>query len=77
MYKNIVISLLAAVLISDMPWFEITCNAEKVGLIVGIAAAVFIFLLFLEDVCEKVRNYVKRVRKMRQTVTKLRKGGCF
>lgn len=74
MFKDIIISLLAAVLISDMPWFEITCNAEKVGLIVGIAAAVFIFLLFLEDACEKVRNYVERVDELKQMVRELRRG---
>lgn len=74
MYKNSVISLLAAVLISDMPWFEIKCNAEKVGLIVGIAAAVFIFLLFLECACEKVRNYIERVDELKRTIEKLRKG---
>ncbi len=72
MYKNLIISFLAAMALSKLPCFEISRYEEKIGLIVGIATAVFIFLLFFEDLHEKWRNYRRRVQKTREIVRKLR-----
>lgn len=72
MCKDIIISLLSAVIISDLPCFEIGSFDEKLVMIVGIATAVFIFCLFCEDLYEKWQNRRKRVLKMEEIVRKLR-----
>lgn len=74
MCKNIMISLQAGYILSGLPCFEIRNYGEKMATIVGIATAVFIFLLFLEDLGDKYRIYRKRVRKTRQIVKDLQKG---
>lgn len=71
MCKNIVISLLVGVILTDLPCFVISNNSEKMAMIVGIASAVFIFLLFLEDLYEKWTEYRRRVRQVRRTVRRL------
>ena len=73
MRKNIVISLLAGVILTDLPCFVISNNSEKMAMIIGMASAVFIFLLFLEDLYEKWTEYRKRVQRIRRTVRQLRR----
>lgn len=74
MYKDVIISFLTAELIIQSPWIIETSGSERMAAVVGIATAVFIFLLFLEDCYEKFRKYAKRVQKIRRTVERLRKG---
>ena len=74
MCKNMVISLQAGTILADLPCFEISNNGEKMAMIVGIASAVFIFLLFLEEIHEKWTEYRKRVRRISRTVKRLRSG---
>lgn len=73
MYKNMIISLLtAAVAVLLQP--ELPAN-EKEGLYVGITTCLFIFLLFLEDLMEKiVRKRTKRQaeRQMKEMIRHLR-----
>lgn len=72
MFKDIIISLLSAVIISGLPCFEIRNSEEKTSAIIGIATAVFIFCLFCEDLYEKWQNRRKRVQKIVEIVRKLR-----
>lgn len=72
MCKDIIISLLAAVIIVELPCFEIQNSTEKISMIVGIAAAVFIFCFFCEELHEKWQNRRKRVKKVGEIVRKLR-----
>lgn len=72
MCKDIIISLLAAVIIVELPCFEIGSFDEKLVMIVGIATAVFIFCLFCEDLHEKWQNRRQRVLKTKEIVRKLR-----
>ena len=74
MRKNMVISLQAGVILADLPCFEIANYSEKIAMILGIASAVFYFLLFLEEMHEKWTEYRKRVRRIRKTVKRLRSG---
>ena len=74
MRKNMVIALLMGVILTDVPWLAISNNGEKMAMIVGIASAVFIFLLFLEEIHEKWTEYRKRVRRISRTVKRLRSG---
>lgn len=74
MCKNMVISLQAGTILADLPCFAISNNGEKMAMIVGIASAVFIFLLFLEEIHEKWTEYRKRVRRISRTVKRLRSG---
>lgn len=67
MLKNIVISILAAVIISDCSWWIIDNMSKHIAVIVGLAVVLFIFLLFLEETGEKLL----RVRKIRQIVRRL------
>jgi len=72
MYRYIFISILAAAALAELPCFEISNSGEKVAMIIGMTASVFIFCLFCEDVYEKWVNYRNRVRKIRRIVKKLR-----
>lgn len=74
MKKDIIISILAAELILQHPWYTGSSGSERVALIVGTATVVFIFLLFLEDLGDKFRKYRNRVRKMKRIVKRLEKG---
>lgn len=71
MLKNCIISVLLAGEI--VRFWSPDCRTEEIiSLVTGIAACLFIFLLFLEEVHEKRMKYRKRVRKIRDTVRKLR-----
>ena len=52
MYKDIMISLLGALLLE--PAFNTTGIGEQIAMIMGLAAVLFIFLLFLENQVEKM-----------------------
>lgn len=68
MIKDIVISILAAVILQEHPWMSAGTMEERIVIIMGLAVVLFIFLLFLEEMVEKAM----RVRKIRQILNKLR-----
>lgn len=72
MYKDIVISLLGALLLE--PIFATTEIGEQIAMVMGLAAMLFIFCLFCEIQVEKWRKYRKRVRKLKQEFERLRGG---
>lgn len=51
MYKDIVISLLGALLLE--PVLKTTETGEQIAMVIGLAAMLFIFCLFCEDQVEK------------------------
>ena len=73
MYKDIVISFLGALLLE--PVFKTTEVGEQIAMIMGLAAMLFIFLLFCEDQTEKWQKYSKRVQDLEQRLEQLRGGG--
>lgn len=54
MYKNIAISLLGAWVLRDV--FGTTEVREQIAIVMGLAAMLFIFLLFCEDQLENCRK---------------------
>lgn len=73
MYKDIMISLLGAWVLRDA--FGTTEVREQIAIVIGLAAVLFIFLLFLENQVEKWREYCQRVRDLEQRLGQLRGGG--
>lgn len=73
MYKDIMISLLGAWILRDA--FGTTEVREQIAIVIGLAAVLFIFLLFLENQVEKWREYCQRVRDLEQRLGQLRGGG--
>ena len=73
MYKDIMISLLGAWILWDA--FGTTEVREQTAIVMGLAAVLFIFLLFLENQVEKWREYRQRVRDLEQRLGQLRGGG--
>ena len=73
MYKDIVISFLGAWILRDV--FGTTEVREQIAIVMGLAAVLFIFLLFLENQVEKWREYRQRVRDLEQRLGQLRGGG--
>lgn len=72
MYKDIVISLLGALLLESV--FKTTEVGEQIAMIMGLAAMLFIFCLFCEIQAEKWREKRRRARIMEQRIAKLRGG---
>lgn len=72
MYKDIVISLLGALLLE--PVFNTRGIGEQIAIIMGLVAVLFIFLLFLENQVEKWQEKRRRARIMEQMIAKLRGG---
>ena len=72
MYKDIVISLLGAVLLK--PVFKTTETGEQIAMVMGLAAMLFIFCLFCEIQVEKWQEKRRRARNMEQRIAKLRGG---
>lgn len=72
MYKDIVISLLGALLLE--PVFKTTETGEQIAMVMGLAAMLFIFCLFCENQAEKWQEKRRRARIMEQRVAKLRGG---
>lgn len=72
MYKDIVISLLGAWILRDV--FGTTEVREQIAIVIGLAAVLFIFLLFLENQEEKWQEKRRRARIMEQRIAKLRGG---
>lgn len=74
MYKDIAISLLAAAAV--VIWRQELPDNEKAGLFVGITTCLFIFLLFLDDLADRImrrREQRRRAeRQMEQTIQHLR-----
>ena len=62
MYKNIAISLLGAWVLRDV--FGTTEVREQIAIVMGLAAMLFIFLLFCEDQLEKLQKKQKRIREL-------------
>ena len=73
MYKDIVISLLGALLLE--PVFKTTEVGEQIAMIMGLAAMLFIFCLFCENLTEKLQDKRLRARNMEQRIAMLRGGG--
>lgn len=73
MYKDIVISLLGAWILRDV--FGTTEVGEQIAIVIGLAAMLFIFLLFCEDQAEKWQKYSQRVRDLEERLEQLRGGG--
>lgn len=73
MYKDMMISLLGALLLE--PVFNTTGIGEQIAMIMGLAAVLFIFLLFLENQVEKWQEKRRRARIMELRIAKLRGGG--
>lgn len=73
MLKNIVISILAAVLIMEkVPWFAACALGEKIGIFIGICIPLIIFCLFCQEMAEKWRKYRARVRKIEEKLENMR-----
>lgn len=72
MYKNIAISLLGAWVLRDV--FGTTEVREQIAIVMGLAAILFIFLLFCEDQLEKLQKKQKRIRELERKLEEL-KGG--
>lgn len=72
MYKNIAISLLGAWVLRDI--FGTTEVREQIAIVMGLAAMLFIFLLFCEDQLEKWQKKQKRIRELERKLEEL-KGG--
>lgn len=72
MYKDIVISLLGALLLE--PVFKTTEAGEQIAMIMGLATMLFIFCLFCEEQAEKRQEKRRRARIMELRVAKLRGG---
>lgn len=72
MYKNIAISLLGAWVLRDV--FGTTEVREQIAIVMGLAAMLFIFLLFCEDRLEKLQKKQKRIRELERKLEEL-KGG--
>ena len=72
MYKDIVISILGAWILRDV--FGTTEAGEQIAIVMGLAAVLFIFLLFLENQVEKWQKYRQRVQDLEQRIAKLRGG---
>ena len=72
MYKNIAISLLGAWVLRDV--FGTTEVREQIAIVMGLAAMLFIFLLFCEDQLEKLQTKKKRIRELERKLEEL-KGG--
>lgn len=58
MYKNIAISLLGAWVLRDV--FGTTEVREQIAIVMGLAAMLFIFLLFCEDQAEKMAGKAEK-----------------
>lgn len=72
MYKDIVISLLGAWILRDV--FGTTEVGEQIAIIMGLAAMLFIFCLFCENLTEKWQDKRRRARIMELRIAKLRGG---
>lgn len=72
MYKDIVISLLGALLLE--PVLGSTETGEQIAIVMGLAAMLFIFCLFCEEQLEKLQKKQKGIREMEQKLEELRGG---
>lgn len=72
MYKDIAISVLGAVLLE--PVFTTESLEEQIVIIIGLAAVLFIFCLFLDEMAEKRQKKQARIRKLEHTLENLRGG---
>lgn len=74
MLKNIVISILAAVLVMEkVPWFAVCTPGEKTGVFMGICIPLIIFCLFCQETAERWRKYRARVRETRERLERMRR----
>ena len=73
MYKDIMISLLGALLLE--PVFKTTEIGEQIAIVMGLTAVLFIFCLFLENQVEKWQKYRERTQDLERRLEQLRGGG--
>lgn len=77
MIKNIVISILAAVLaVEVVPWFAVCDTWEKTGIFIGICIPLIIFCFFCQETAEKAWNKHIRAKRMGKKIEKLRRTGA-
>lgn len=72
MYKDIMISLLGAWILREV--FGTTEVGEQIAIVMGLAAVLFIFLLFLENQVEKWQKYRERIQDLERRLEQLRGG---
>lgn len=72
MYKDIMISLLGALLLKSI--FNTTEIGEQIAIVMGLAAMLFIFCLFCEIWAEKWQKYHQRVQNLEKRLEQLRGG---
>lgn len=72
MHKDIIISILGALVIAELPCFEIHNSAEKIAMIVGMTTSVFILCLYYRELRERWLNYRNRVKNIERIVKNLR-----
>lgn len=73
MYKDIVISILGALLLE--PVLGSTEVGEQIAIVMGMATVLFIFCLFLENQVEEWQKKQKRIRELERKLEELRGGG--
>lgn len=74
MLRNIVISILAAVLVVEkVPWFAACEMREKIGIFIGICIPLIIFCLFCQEIAEKWRKYRTRVKEIEKRLERMRR----
>ena len=73
MYKDIMISLLGALLLE--PVFKTTEVGEQIAIVMGMATVLFIFCLFLENQVEEWQKKQKRIRELERKLEELRGDG--
>ena len=73
MYKDIVISLLGALLLE--PVLGSTEVGEQIAIVMGMATVLFIFCLFLENQVEEWQKKQNRIRELERKLEELRGGG--
>lgn len=72
MFKNMIISGLAAGEVLQIPWLESCDSATKFCIWLAVTVCILFFLLFLEQMYEKWVKYRRRLRKIKETVARLR-----
>lgn len=78
MLKNIIISILAALLIVEwVPWEVELTGWEKAAVTAGFWCALIIFCFFCDFCHQKRRKYLERVSRIRDMITRLREGDAF
>lgn len=74
MSKDILISALAAGLILRHPWIAVCTAWQQASIWLGLTVCLLFFCLFCEERYEKWVKYRERVGRIRELVTRLKRG---